>query len=103
MNNACNNPIDHLMNRRIDAIRDKTDVQRMIRDMREAMTNRSKKEISFMEGKNQRLVTAVNQMVYDNQQDIRRLEKLRAVLKKDGLCAVKQNDAQSRFEVDCRI
>lgn len=82
MGNACNTPIAQLIQSKSNGAKDVYALQRMMRDVRDALQNRSHKEIAFMENKNSRMVSVLNDLVHSNAKDQRRLDSLLTELKR---------------------
>lgn len=92
-------PVDQLIDERASSVRDIFGLQRMVKDVREALDRRSKKELHMMANKNQQMTHHLNQLKYENGQSSRRLEALKLELKKDGQCYVKKGDADKMLLV----
>lgn len=93
-------PVDQLIDSRANAVRDIFGLQRMIKDVREVLDTRSKKELAVMKNKNQQLIDQLNSLKYENGQSSRRLEALKLEIKKDGQCFIKKGDGHQKLAVD---
>lgn len=96
MGSVCKVPIDSIIKQRCDNMRSITDVQRLVREVRQAMDTRSTKEIRLMTEKNEKMKKAINELVYENAKSLRILESMHSELKRDGLCVIKQGDSEHR-------
>ena len=92
-------PVDQLIDSRTNAVRDVFGLQRLIKDVRDVLETRSKKEVNLMGSKNQQMTDQLNQLKYENGQSMRKLEALQLEIKKDGQCFVKKGDADKRYAV----
>lgn len=98
MGSVCMLPIDSIIKQRSDNIRNVAGIQRLVRDVRTAIDIRANKEIRMMTDKNEKMNKAVNDMHYANANGMRRLESMRAELKRDGYSIIKQGNAAIRLE-----
>lgn len=96
MNNACNTPLQQVVGMNLSSIKDSLGVQRMIRDVRGALFERTQRETQFLNNKNHKMVAALNDMKHQNALQLQKLDNLRRELKKDGLCIVRQNNTAGK-------
>jgi len=99
--NVCHTNIKTTVDQHDKGMRNMMGVQRMMRDVRDIMEVRASKEQGFMESKNSKMATSLNQLIYENTQALRKLESLRNELKKDGTSLIKPNSFESTMQVAC--
>ena len=101
MGNVCHTNIKAAVGQHEKGMRNMMGVQRMMRDVRDILEVRSSKEQAFMESKNAKMATSLNQLIYENTQALRKLESLRNELKKDGTSLIKPNNFEATMQVGC--
>lgn len=98
MGSVCMLPIDSIIKQRSSNIRNVAGIQRLVRDVRTAMDVRSNKEIRMMTDKNEKMKKTINDMNYENAEAMRKLESMRAEIKRDSYCVIKQGDDNNKLQ-----
>ena len=99
MGNVCHTNIKKTVEWNDRGIKNMFGVQRMMREVRDILETRSTKELAFMDSKNTKMASALNQLIYENSQALRKLESLRNELKKDGTSFIRENNLEKKISV----